>query len=865
MKIATRFLPALLLVTCSQFFWSPVSATFAQSFATNSRLVLGDPSNKSASIRLGDLDGDKDMDVVVANGRHWPQQNFVFLNQGRARFTVMRPLGMDRATSYACELADLDGDGDLDVVTGNDMAPCQIFLNDGAGGFTLKGTFGSVTSVRSLLVADVDRDDDLDILVTCRGRTNSIYLNDGAASFDSGIKFGTKTDSTIDVAVGDVNGDGHNDLVLANRDGQPNAWLMNDGQLKFSAPVTFGAPKSQSRAVTVGDFNNDGVLDWAVGNIGQPNELYLGDGSGGVKRTVKFGQSDGRTYCLDSADIDLDGDLDLVAGNVKLQNSVFFNNGDASDFRAEPFGGENNATYGLSVGDLNGDGMPDIAVANSDATNHVYLNRIEKPNGKPQVTSNKRSPGKSNDQESAATLPSAANDLVAFQERPEYRTQDWPAFRGLGGRGVAEGFSLPNTWNADPDAGKLQNVHWQTDVPGLGHSSPVIAGDKLFLLTAVASEGNAPLKVEAGGKPTAADDNGVQDWLLLCYQKTTGEELWRTTLHSGKPRATRHAKATHANTSVTVAGDKLVAFLGSEGLHCCDLDGKVIWKQDLGVVNISKYGIGWGFSSSPAVDSDRIVVLCDDPSNPYLAARRLSDGEEIWCTSRKDLCERSWGTPLIHRQGDAAQVVVNGWPMIISYDLSNGKEIWRMKGGGDNPVPTPFEANGLIYITNAHGGPSPIYAVRPSAKGDLDSVADGAAEEESNGAKSDSPLDAFAWRIDKGGSYMSTPVVYGDQIYVCTTRGIVRSFDAGNGEAIFQSRLGSKAGVIASLVAGDGKIYCASENGTVYVLQHGRETNIVAENKMGDPCMATPAISEGTLFIRTTKKLIAIKQASDKP
>ena len=112
---------------------------------------------------------------------------------------------------------------------------------------------------------------------------------------------------------------------------------------------------------------------------------------------------------------------------------------------------------------------------------------------------------------------------------------------------------------------------------------------------------------------------------------------------------------------------------------------------------------------------------------------------------------------------------------------------------------------------------------------------------------------------------MSTPVVYGDQIYVCTTRGIVRSFDAGNGEAIFQSRLGSKAGVIASLVAGDGKIYCASENGTVYVLQHGRETNIVAENKMGDPCMATPAISEGTLFIRTTKKLIAIKQASDKP
>ena len=196
--------------------------------------------------------------------------------------------------------------------------------------------------------------------------------------------------------------------------------------------------------------------------------------------------------------------------------------------------------------------------------------------------------------------------------------------------------------------------------------------------------------------------------------------------------------------------------------------------------------------------------------------------------------------------------------MIASYDLADGKEIWRMKGGGDNPVPTPFEANGLLYVTNAHGGPSPIYAIRPTAKGDLDA----AAGIESNGEQADSTSDSFAWRIDKGGSYMSTPIVYGDQIYVATARGVVRSFDAGSGERVFQSRLGSKAGVIASLVAGDGKIYCASENGTVYVLQHGRDTNIVGKNKMGAPCLATPAISEGTLFIRTTKRLIAIKQMS---
>ena len=722
----------------------------AQSFVTHNRLLLGTESNKSASVRVGDLDGDKDLDVVVANGRHWPQQNFALFNQGAGRFTVLQPIGNQHSTTYACELADLDGDGDLDIATGNDNAPCQIFLNDGSGSFELKGSFGNVSSVRSLKIADVDQDGDFDILVTCRGRSNSIYLNDGKAEFNTRIRFGTATDSTIDVEVGDVDGDGNNDLVLAIRDGQPNAWLMNRGQLKFSEPVAFGNPKSNSRSVTVGDFNSDGKLDWAIGNIGQPNRLFLGDGSGGVASEIEFGQAKGRTYCLASADIDQDGDLDLVAGNAGQKNSVFLNESNATKFRAEEFGGAN-ATYGLCLGDFNGDKKIDIAVANSDSANHVFLNRL--------------SPQKQQVESKAALLQLAkagSIDLAEFQQRPEYRTPDWPAFRGLGGRGVAEGFSLPSVWNADSDSGEVKNVQWQVDVPGLGHSSPVIKGDQLFLLTAVATEGDAPLKVQSGGKPTAADDNGVQNWLLLCYDKTNGKELWQQTLHSGKPRATRHAKATHANTSVHIAGEKIVTFLGSEGLYCHDLDGKLIWKQDLGVIDISKYGIGWGFSSSPAVHGDKIVLVCDDPENPHLAARRLSDGKELWRTSRKGICERSWGTPLIHQTDENTQVVVNGWPMVASYHLENGKESWSFEGGGDNPVPTPFEANGLLYISSAHGGPSPIYAIRPGVAGEV------------------------AWEIEKGGSYMSTPVVYGNQIYTGGSRGIIRSFNSNSGERIFQ-------------------------------------------------------------------------------
>ena len=812
----------------------------SQTFSTNNRLILGPESNKSASVRMGDLDGDNDLDVVVANGRHWPQQNFALLNQGRSQFKVMRPIGTDRSTSYACELADLDGDGDLDIAVGNDMAPCQIFLNDGKASFALKGTFGGISSVRSMTVADIDSDDDQDILLTCRGRANHIYLNDGTANFERGAEFGTKSDSTIDVGVGDVDGDGDNDLVLANRDGQPNTWLLNDGKLNFEQTKPFGDPKSQSRAVTIGDFNKDGKLDWAVGNIGKRNRLFLGDGAGGVASDVEFGSADGRTYCLASADIDLDGDLDLIAGNVAGANVACFNGGDGKSLRPVPFGSAEHATYGICVGDVNGDGTPDVAVANSDAPNRVFLVRVK--NKKTEAAS----PAiKTAQKKAQATVTSDTSDLAKFQARPEYKTQDWPAFRGLGGRGVAEGFKLPAVWNADTESGELKNVAWQIDVPGLGHSSPVVVGKKLFLLTAVAKSGAAPLKVESGGKPTAADDNGEQAWLLLCYDKTTGKELWEQTLRQGKPGATRHAKATHANTSVCVAGKNLVTFLGSEGLYCHDLDGKQLWKQDLGVINISKYGIGWGFSSSPAVHDDRILLVCDDPENPFLSARKLSDGSEVWRTSRRDICQRSWGTPLVHGDGANAQVVVNGWPWIVSYGLADGKEVWRIKGGGDNPVPSPFEANGLIFITNAHGGPAPIHAVRPSARGELDP------------AKSES----FAWSVEKGGSYMSTPVVYDDQIYLGNSNGIVRTFNSKTGERLSQSRLGRKAGVIASLVAGDGKIYCPSENGTVYVFEHGPDLKVIAENKMQDPCLATPAISEGVIFIRTTKRLTAIKQA----
>lgn len=422
-------------------------------------------------------------------------------------------------------------------------------------------------------------------------------------------------------------------------------------------------------------------------------------------------------------------------------------------------------------------------------------------------------------------------------------TNNWSGFRGEAAKGIADSHPTPAVWDAtDPQDPAIQ---WQTEVPGLGHSSPTIVGNKIFLATAIAADGEAPLKVGRGGAPTAADDDGEQSWVVLCYDKTTGDPLWRRTARTGTPRATRHAKATHANTTIAATQDRLVAFFGSEGLFCYNHNGDLLWQRDLGVINISKYGIGWGYASSPAVYGDRIALVCDDPENPFVVVLRLSDGEELWRRSRKGDCERSWGTALIHATADSSQVVVNGWPWIVSYDLESGEERWRIEGGGDNPVPTPFIANDQIYITNAHGAESPIFVIRPTARGNLTESAEAA-------------NDAVVWKIDRGGCYMSTPVVVGDYLYLGNSNGVVRCFNANTGDAVYEKRLGNNASIIASLVAADGKIYCPSEDGTVYVLKAGSEFEILAENPMGEPCFATPAISEGVIYLRTSKTLFAI-------
>ena len=424
--------------------------------------------------------------------------------------------------------------------------------------------------------------------------------------------------------------------------------------------------------------------------------------------------------------------------------------------------------------------------------------------------------------------------------------QNWPQFRGPAGQGIADGFPTRANWNVDATAGKTEGLLWRTEVPGLGHCSPIIWKDRIYLATAVPKSGKPSLRIGLYGDIKPAKDDDEQRWLVQCFEKKNGKLKWEQMIRQAKPSTVRHEKASHANTTLVTDGKHLIGFFGADGLYCLNMKGKLLWQKDLGRINVTWRSVAWGFSSSPALHKDRIVVQCDDPKDPFIAALNLKDGQELWRTSRKGASENSWGTPLIHSDGARTQIVANGYPYIASYDLETGKELWRLKGGGDIPVPMPFVADGLIVLTNSHGGKTPLFAVRPSATGDI-SLTDGATSN-----------DGVAWSAPNGGAYISTPVMYNGYLYVANYNGLLRCFDFKTGEKMFEERLGTDAVCSASLVAADCKIYCPTEDGVVYVLKAGPKLEVLAKNNLGEPCLATPAISQGVMYFRTSGSLMAI-------
>ena len=348
-------------------------------------LLLEQSAETSANVSIGDLNGDGFPDLVLAKGRHWPLIDRVLLNDGHGRFPVAHNLGDVPDRSYSVTLADIDRDGDLDVVVGNDAPdPKRVYANDGKANFHLVSTFGLPEwPTRNASVADLNGDGLPDIIVANRtGDTkgaNYVCFNKGKGKFDADcLAFSHESATTITAA--DMNGDAFVDLVVPHRDGGQSYVYINDGKAGFGRRIPFGPPDAAFRVSEVADFNGDGAMDIVAIDERRGTFICFGQRNGQFSNMVAIGSNSGSTpivpYALKVGDLNRDGAIDVVVGNVEAPSVVYFNDGTGRHFTPVTFGDNKGTVYGFAIGDLDGDGLPDIAAARSDAPNVVYFGGV---------------------------------------------------------------------------------------------------------------------------------------------------------------------------------------------------------------------------------------------------------------------------------------------------------------------------------------------------------------------------------------------------------------------------------------------------------------------------------------------------------
>lgn len=414
--------------------------------------------------------------------------------------------------------------------------------------------------------------------------------------------------------------------------------------------------------------------------------------------------------------------------------------------------------------------------------------------------------------------------------------QQWPSFRGPSGSGVAADAQPPTAWNV----GTSTNVAWRADIPGLGHSSPIVWGDRVYVTTAVSDSTTARSLVLGDSDAAGIDplnERSAYQWQVLALDRATGKTVWSRIVHQGLPRVKRHVKGSHASASPATDGRFLVAMLGSEGLVAFDMNGKELWRKDLGVLAVGLADdptYEWGPASSPVIHGNVVIVQNDRYKDSYLVAFDVQTGKELWRSPRNEL--PAWATPLVH-SGTTPETVVTSSPRFIrGHDLKTGREKWRVPDpDGQVKVSTPVAAGALAIVSG--GWPPaarPILAIR---------VADG----------------SIAWRHDRGSPYTSTPLVYDGLVYILTDNGILSAYQVSDGVRVYQQRVSRESGSFsASPVAAAGRLYLSGEDGKIFVVRAGRTFELLAANDMGEALMATPAVAGSFLFVRTSGHLYAL-------
>ncbi len=427
---------------------------------------------------------------------------------------------------------------------------------------------------------------------------------------------------------------------------------------------------------------------------------------------------------------------------------------------------------------------------------------------------------------------------------PNTANGSWPSFRGPQASGIAEAQNLPDRWNGKTG----ENILWRTPIPGLAHSSPVVWGNRVFITSAVSSEPNASFRPGLYGDGDASKDRSRHRWMIYALDKHSGKILWERMAHQGEPIDKRHIKSTYANSTPATDGRIVVAWFGSQGVHAYDVNGRFLWKVDLGRLDLGAYDIPtfeWGSASSPIIWNGLVILQCDTQTDSFLLALDGSTGKTVWKTDRDEL--PSWGTPTVATTPKGPALVTNASNFIRGYDPRTGKELWRLGRSSKITAPTPIFADDLFVVASGRGPERPIFVVRPSARGDV-TLPDGKTNSE-----------AIVWSRTGRGSYMPTPLVYNGILYVLGNNGLFDAYNLQSGEEIYRQRLpviGS--GFSASPVAADGKIYMSNEDGEMLVVAAGQKFTHIATNSMGELLMATPALSEGVMYVRSSASLFAI-------
>ena len=417
----------------------------------------------------------------------------------------------------------------------------------------------------------------------------------------------------------------------------------------------------------------------------------------------------------------------------------------------------------------------------------------------------------------------------------------WPSFRGPGATGLGTG-EPPTKW----DVASGDKVLWKTPIPGLSVSSPIVWGDRIYLTTAVGEAPDQKLRTGAYGDVEPAKDVSKHSWRLVSLDRVTGKVVWDREATAGIPKNKRHPKSSQANATPATDGRYVVAYFGAQGLFVYDVAGKLVWKKDLGNISAGWFydpDYEWGIGSSPLIYKDLVILQCDVQRESFIAAFRLKDGQEVWRTSREEI--PGWATPTVIEVGGKSELVTNATKFVRGYDPLTGKELWRIPGGSEIAVPTPFQAHGLAFVFAGYGPGRPMYAIKPGGSGDI-------APPE---GKTDSAF--VAWSNPRGAPYLPTPMVVGNELYVVQNSGVLAAYDAKTGERRYQERLKGST-FTASPVSAGGRIYFANEDGELLVVKAGPTFEVLATNPIGEPILATPAIADGVLYVRGQQHLFAV-------